>query len=46
LVLSEALSPGDLAALCRLVSVPVYARGLALEAAWVLGASGLNEIRA
>jgi mutator protein MutT len=44
LVLCEVLSPGELAALCQLVSVPVYARGLVLEEAWVLGASGTNEI--
>lgn len=44
LVLSQALPPGELAALCRVVSVPVYARGLAVEEAWVLGASGTNEI--
>jgi mutator protein MutT len=44
LVLSEVLSTSELAALCRLVSVPVYARGLALEEAWMLGASGTNEI--
>jgi hypothetical protein len=44
LVLCEVLSPSELAALCQLVSVPVYARGLALEEAWALGASGTNEI--
>ena len=44
LALSEVLPSGELAALCRLVSVPVYARGLALEEAWELGASGNNEI--
>jgi hypothetical protein len=44
LVLCEVLSPGELAALCESVSVPVYARGLALEEAWILGASGTNEI--
>lgn len=46
LVLSEVVAPGELAALCRSVSVPVYARGLALEEAWGLGASGLNELAA
>jgi len=45
LVLSEVLPSSELAMLSRLVSAPVYARGLALEEAWVLGASGLNEIR-
>jgi mutator protein MutT len=46
LVLREALSSNELAALCQLVSVPVFARGIGLEQAWALGASGLNEIRA
>jgi len=46
LVLREALSPNELAALCQLVSVPVFARGIGLEQAWALGASGLNDIRA
>jgi mutator protein MutT len=46
LVLCEVLSPSELAALCQLVSVPVYTRGLALEEAWALGASGTNEINA
>jgi len=45
LVLSEVLPPGELATLCRSVAVPVYARGLAVEEAWVLGASGTNETR-
>jgi 2-methylisocitrate lyase-like PEP mutase family enzyme len=44
LVLSETLSPDELVALCQLVSVPVYARGLALEEAWALGASGLMMV--
>jgi mutator protein MutT len=44
LVLREQLAPNDLAALCQSVSVPVYARALALEEAWTLGASGTNEI--
>jgi hypothetical protein len=44
LVLSQALPPGELATLCRLVSVPVYARGLTAGEAWALGASGTNEI--
>jgi mutator protein MutT len=42
LALNETFLPHDLAALCQVVSVPVYARGLALEEAWVLGASGLS----
>lgn len=46
LVLGEALLPSKLAALCKLVSVPVYARGLPLDEAWSLGASGSNDIDA
>jgi mutator protein MutT len=44
IVLREALSPSQLTALCHSLSVPVFARGIGLEQAWVLGASGLNEI--
>jgi 8-oxo-dGTP diphosphatase len=44
LVLREALSPSELTALCHSLSVPVFARGIGLEEAWALGASGLNEI--
>jgi 8-oxo-dGTP diphosphatase len=43
LVLSEALPAGELATLCQLVPGPVYARGLSVEEAWALGASGTNE---
>jgi hypothetical protein len=43
LVLSAVLPSAKLATLCQLVSTPVYARGLALEEAWALGASGINE---
>jgi mutator protein MutT len=44
LVLSAALSAGELASLCRSVSIPVYPKGLGSEEAWALGASGINEI--
>jgi 2-methylisocitrate lyase-like PEP mutase family enzyme len=44
LVIREALADEELEALCRIVSVPVYARGVALEKAWELGASGVSEI--
>ena len=44
LVVREALADEELEALCRMVSVPVYAPGVALEKAWALGASGLSEI--
>jgi hypothetical protein len=40
----QSLSLGELAALCGAVAVPVYARSIALEQAWKLGASGINEI--
>jgi mutator protein MutT len=43
LVLSEVLAPGELAMLCQLVSVPVYAREVTLEQAWELGATGVYE---
>jgi hypothetical protein len=44
LVIREALADEELEALCRMVSVPVYAPGVALEKAWALGASGVSEI--
>jgi len=44
LVMREALGPEELAELCRRVSVPVFARGVELEEAWGLGASGVSEI--
>jgi 8-oxo-dGTP diphosphatase len=44
LVMREALADEELEALCRIVSVPVYALGFALEKAWELGASGVSEI--
>jgi 8-oxo-dGTP diphosphatase len=46
LVLRGAASHGEIAALCAAVFVPVYVRGLALEDAWALGASGISEIAA
>jgi hypothetical protein len=30
--------------LCRAMSVPVFAKGIALETAWVLGATGINQL--
>ena len=45
LVMQDALVDAELAALSGLVPVPVFARGIGLEQAWALGASGLNEIR-
>jgi mutator protein MutT len=44
IVLSAALSAGGLKALCQSVAMPVYARGVVLEQAWTLGATGINEI--
>ncbi len=44
LVLRVPLAMDELAQLCRSVSVPVYARRIALESAWATGASGVNEI--
>jgi hypothetical protein len=44
LVMRHALGPDDLAGLCGLVPVPVFARGIELEEAWASGATGLNEI--
>jgi mutator protein MutT len=44
LVIRNVLADEELKALCRIVSVPVYARGVALERAWELGASGVSEI--
>jgi mutator protein MutT len=44
LALRNVLGLGELTALCDSVPLPVYARGIGLERAWVLGASGVNEI--
>jgi mutator protein MutT len=44
LALRNVLADADLTALCDSVPVPVYARGIELEQAWALGASGLNEV--
>lgn len=44
LVMRHALGDAELVALCDSVPVPVFARGIALQRAWALGASGLNEI--
>ncbi len=39
-----ALAPHALAALCERLALPVFARGLTLERAWALGASGVNAV--
>jgi hypothetical protein len=44
MALGNVLAHRDLTSLCDRVPVPVYARGVGLEQAWALGASGLNEI--
>jgi mutator protein MutT len=44
LVIRDVLADGELMALCGIVSVPVYAPGVALEKVWELGASGVSEI--
>jgi mutator protein MutT len=44
LVLLDPLADDVVVALCDSVSVPVFARGMGLERAWALGASGCNEI--
>ena len=43
-VLRNVLADGELALLCDSVPVPVFPRGIGLEEAWALGASGCNEI--
>jgi mutator protein MutT len=45
-VMRNALADSELVALCASVAVPVFARGIGVERAWALGASGLNEIGA
>ena len=44
LVMSEPLPDDELRLLCGGVDRPVYARGVALERAWALGATGANSI--
>lgn len=43
IVLREILSATDLATLCNQIPVPVYARGIELEAAWASGATGVCD---
>jgi 8-oxo-dGTP diphosphatase len=44
LVMREVIAEEELKALCRMVSLPVYTPGVALEKTWELGASGVSEI--
>jgi mutator protein MutT len=43
LVMRQRLADGEIAELCGRVPKPVFAFGIDLERAWVLGASGINE---
>ena len=44
LVLTRLLASDELTALCRSVSVPVYAPGISISESWSLGASGVNDL--
>jgi 8-oxo-dGTP diphosphatase len=44
LVLRSKLAPREITSICELVPVPVYVRGLKLEEAWEIGATGIAEI--
>jgi mutator protein MutT len=44
LAMRSFLPPVQLARLCARVDVPVFARGVPLERAWLLGATGVNSI--
>jgi hypothetical protein len=44
LVLRNVLADGELTGLCDSVPAPVFARGIGLERAFEMGASGCNEI--
>jgi 8-oxo-dGTP diphosphatase len=44
--MKNVLADAELAALCAAAAVPIYARGIGLERAWSLGASGVNEMEA
>ena len=44
LVMREPLADVELAALCDRVAAPIFARGIGLERAWELGASGVHKI--
>jgi mutator protein MutT len=44
LVMLHELPHGEVRAICELVPVPVYVRGVELEAAWELGATGVVEV--
>jgi mutator protein MutT len=44
LVLRNELAHAEIKAICGLVAVPVYVKGLGMEEAWGLGASGVGEV--
>jgi mutator protein MutT len=44
LVLRNELTHEEIASICELVEVPVYVKGVAVEEAWGLGATGVVEI--
>jgi mutator protein MutT len=46
LVMDRTLAREQLQRLCDSVALPVFARGLTLEAAWAAGATGLSELAA
>jgi mutator protein MutT len=43
LVLTAEVAASELRELCGRIPVPIYARGLEMEQAWELGASGIND---
>jgi mutator protein MutT len=44
LVLRNVLPHGEIRSICELVAVPVYVKGVGMEEAWGLGATGIVEI--
>jgi mutator protein MutT len=44
LVLLHELPHGEIRSICELVPVPMYVRGMEVEAAWELGATGVVEV--
>jgi mutator protein MutT len=44
LALDRPLSAGELADLCGRLAVPLFARGMTVERAWSLGATGINAL--
>ena len=46
LVLRNLLSDSEITSICETVPVPLYARGVTLDEAWALGATGVSELKA